>query len=295
VIVLWLLLSALVLIVSSAGGVPAFARGAALLLLLASGAAAFAAVNLAARTPGSGRPWPLIVPVGAPLVIAAWLCWQVMPAVRQAISPKAASGMAGLALLALSIAPWPLVRTRARARAAEMSRDAAANDSARVAQETADRIAVAARFDRLTTATPLWNWLEFLRADSTVRAAALEGIRTLPSRQHDAESRLAGHAWSVIYELPQLSLEATPAVCEGARQFLREAAGKFVAPGTDGPGRTLDFHRVDLYLPALQWLVAHDCDVEAERARIEAGVRSYPPSDERDRLLVALARARRAS
>ncbi|MBL8981605.1 MAG: hypothetical protein JNL26_05445 [Gemmatimonadetes bacterium] len=73
------------------------------------------------------------------------------------------------------------------------------------------------------------------------------------------------------------------------RRFVREAAARFEPREVGSVGRTLGYHRVDLYLPALDWLVTRGCDLRAEVAAIEAGLRTYEPSAERDRYLATIA------
>lgn len=296
VIALWILMALLLLLSARAGEMPSMARVGALLLIPATGAAAFVAIELAARVPGVGRPWPLVVPAIAPVTIIAFALWVALPRWREAVTPSTACLMAGVTLTLLAIAPWPAYRRDRAAHRAQMASTNDAHRDQREAEATAAQRATRQRFEQLREQAVqrapdarLWRFMEFLKTDSITRAEAIATISTLPTRQADAEEMLQRSAWTVIYELPNLSLEPTPALCAGVRRFAREAAAKFAPRGDGGVGRTLGYHRVDLYLPALDWMVTRGCDLRAEVAVIEAGLRAFEPSPERDGYLATIA------
>jgi len=297
VIALWVLMALLLVLSAFAGRMPAVAQMGALLLLPASGAAAFAAIEVAARMPGAGRPWPLIVPAFAPAIIIGFALWVAIPMWRAAVSPAIASTMAGVTLSLLAVAPWPSFRRDHAARAEHLARMNTAYRERRASEATAAQLVTRQRLEQLvqqlaeqpTPNARLWAFMEFLDADRVTRAEAIEAIGTLPTRQADAEELLDANAWKVLYELPNLSLVASPAICANARRFVRQAADKFDDRTDAGPGRTLGYHRVDLYLPSLDWLVSRGCDLRAEMAGIEAGLRAFEPSTERDGYLATIA------
>jgi len=293
VIVLWLLLAILAFIAATGGEMPSIAKGLALVLVPASGAAAFVAIDLAASSAGTGPQWPLVIPTAGPLVIMAYAVWATVPAIRSAIPPNVAGAIAGGTLLVLSIAPWPLVKARGKEESERSARNAAAYEVERTRDEGEARQEALARYEKLTPASPLWLWMEFLEGDSALRSSAIGRIGAVPSRQADAEQMLGRGVRDLMYHLPYLSLTATPALCEGARGIARAASARFVPPREGELGYTLEWHRVDLYLPSLEWLVENGCQLDAEIAAIEAGVRAYPDSPQRTSYLASLASLRR--
>lgn len=291
VIALWLTLALLLIVVHRGGPQPSWARSLLLLLVPASGAAAFVALLVSVGPAGAVRTWALAIPVIAPLVMLGYAAWAVIPTAQALVPPTLAATIVTSLLVLLSVAPWPLYRAHSVDRARHSARMAAAMDSARAAEAASTRASREQRLAQLTPASPLWEWMEFLDGDSAMRAAAMRGIRTVSSRQDDVEQLLAKRAWNVIYELPQVSVSATPAVCAGANAFLAHAAAKFSAPETGALGKTLAYHQVDRYLPTVQWLYSQGCALDV--SGVEAGVRGYPASPERDAILRGLAPVQR--
>ncbi|MBP6773254.1 MAG: hypothetical protein KA154_09675 [Gemmatimonadaceae bacterium] len=294
VIALWLTLALLLIVVHRGGPQPSWARSLLLLLVPASGAAAFVALLVSVGPAGAVRTWPLAIPVVAPLIMLGYAAWAVIPAAQAALPPTLAATIVTGVLGVLTVAPWPLYRAQSVDRARHSARMVAAMDSARSADAASTRASQEQRLSQLTPASPLWEWMEFLDGDSAVRAAAMRGIRTVSTRQADVEQLLAKRAWNVIYELPHLSIAATPAVCAGVNVFLAQAAAKFSAPEPGAPGalgRTLAYHQVDRYVPTVQWLHSQGCALDV--SGVVAGVRGYPASPERDAILRGLAPVQR--
>jgi hypothetical protein len=291
-IVLWILLAALLVIASLRGAMPRWAPLAAVVLLPASGAAALAAAQLLADPFYTAR-WPIIIPALAPLAIIAYALWVYLPSIHKAVPATAASWAVWSMVMLLSLAPWPAVAYRKRHGETDRARAEAARkaDEPRRIEEERQRNLEA--FHQLTSESELEQWLEFRAPGNELREQALEGIRRLPRRQADAELMIARRLDYFWDDVPNLDLVASPAICEGARAFLRERVTD-IRPlhPSDPPSFAFMVERVEPYLPTMQWLVDHHCDCDAELAALEATVRVYPDSPERGRFLSALTRIR---
>lgn len=287
---LWVLLAGLLVMAAVRGDMPGWSKVAAVILVPASGVAALGAIHLMS---GYSSPrWPAVVPIFVPALIIAFALWATVPSVRAAMSPSMAGGIAWGTILILSIAPWPAAAAGSREVAARRS-DMEAQEAITEAKESeAKRQQNLATFQKLTPNSPLWEWMPFTFDNNELRDTALAGARHLASRQADAEALLEQGHWFPLVEMRNLDLDATPRFCALARQHLEKEARAWRTTVEHPPEYTVSAGQLEKYLPAMEWLAAHHCDLGSALAEIQSTVRIYPTSPERERFLDTLARLR---
>jgi len=235
----WILLAIVLLVAGFGAKMPTWANISAFILVPGSCAASLATVQLFAENEHAGQ-WLFIVPILLPPLIAGYALWAFVPRLRAAVSSNIAGGVVWCAVAVLSALPWPLIIQHSLARdeeRKEVSRVTEIEQAQRIAQEHEEW---SARFKMLPPDAPLWQWREFTEHGEELRQMALEGIRRLARRQTDAEILLdKGYDFPML-ELPGLGLEATSALCENARKFLREHVKRISPPV---PGRPYDWER----------------------------------------------------
>ena len=282
---LWIVLAAMVVIGGINGRMPAWGGIAASILVPASAVASVIAIEFIKYRTG----WQLLVPALIPPLIAAYAFWARLPQLHQVLPPA----LTGIALwggvLALTLAPMPDYVGQKIA-TARLQAAAKVENDAKAAAEEARRRDNLARFQQLTDASPLWEWAAFLGKDSELDKDAVAGARKLSHRQADAEAALQRGMGFPLVEYVRLDLQVTPGLCEGARDFLQQAATSHPSPGGD-PYAAYDVIHQNFspYLEAIEWLTAQDCDIEDAVARIAATAAAYPPSSSRDGFLGVLA------
>jgi hypothetical protein len=287
---LWALLAVILIIAGIRGGMSARSIVCAVILLPGSCVAAFAAIEI--LKDASGSRWTILVPALAPPLLLAYAAWLYLPAARAMVSPQLTDGFTWGMLLLLAAAPWP--KTLQDCHEARIATAEASSDwEVQRAQEIEDkREKLRAHFERLGPASPLWEWVDVVASDSEMRKQAWEGIRKLTRRQADAEIML-DRGWSFpMLELPNLALESTAGLCERARSFLRQRAEALHGP--EPPPYTVVAPRIEIYLPAMRWLVENHCNCASELRAVEDAVGAYPDSPERRKFLEEMARLRAA-
>jgi hypothetical protein len=213
----------------------------------------------------------------------AYAVWVWVPTVHAAVSERVAGAVAGGAILLLSVAPWPRVIANANAR-----------EKARGQLSRAEQREQQAAFDKLSAESPLSEWQPFIEEGNPLRDRALEAIRGAPRRQADAEAMIAEGYSSPMLELPNLALQPTPALCRNAGVFLQHEADFFRANNATPTPFLVAGTRIRRYLPAMEWLVSHRCDIGESLAAIEAALRDFPEvtSPEHAHFLAAIVRLR---
>lgn len=286
---LWVLLAALLISIGVRGLIPRAGVLAAVILVPASGAAAVAAFNLL-RERAAPSGWPIIIPALVPALIFVYVLWASLPGIRAMLPDPIATGIVWGAALILAMAPWPLVNARSRAGEEQRARVEAEGRAEEARQREAAERENREKFEKLTPESPLWEWMLLTVGDNEYRDRALEGARHLKRRQGDAEEMLAnGHDFP-LRELPRLDLEVTPKFCELSRAFLIRHAEAWRTTVPNPPAFAVRAESIERYLPAMEWLQGHGCDLAAQVAALEVTVRGYPEAADRDRFLAALAR-----
>jgi hypothetical protein len=282
---LWALLAVILIIAGIRGAMSARSIVCAVILLPGSCVATFAAIET--LKDASGSRWAIVVPALAPPLLLAYAAWLYLPAARAMVSPQLADGFTWGVLLLLAAAPWPkILQDRHEARIA--TAEASSEWKFQRAQEIEDKHEkLRAHFERLGPDSPLWEWVDLV-ASGEMREHALAGIRKLTRRQADVEMML-DRGWSFpMLELPNLALESTAGLCERARSFLRQRAEALHDP--EPPPYTVVAPRIEIYLPAMRWLVENHCNCASELRAVEDAVGAYPDSPERQKFLEEMAR-----
>ncbi len=259
IIVLWILLSAIVLIAFLKGAMPAPAAAVALILVPASGLVVFNVLELLMRPSQPPGLWPLIIPASIPPLVVAYSFWALLPPVRAAI-PARLAGIAAwglVAALCLAIVPFDKVRNAADDR-----------DAAILAKYEAD-------LAKLPADAPLWDWVPFFNTRNATRLDdMLKHIATLDRRQADAELMLERGDFPLSF-LGRLDLTPTPVLCDRARALLRKRLAPLVlAVPESKPFSDIAFEVSDA-LAAMKWLIGYDCDATAEVQAWETMVKGY--------------------
>ena len=154
-----------------------------------------------------------------------------------------------------------------------------------------------AHFAMLSPRSHLKAWLNFAE-DKSLRDQALAGARLLDHRNDDAVDLLNGSeyvAWDLLIYLPDLDLDATPALCDAALREVHRELANIYRPGDDNPLPYRDLlTRMGTGRPlrALLWLGQHGCDTGTELPAAENLVRAYQDSPERAAMLATLGSVR---
>jgi hypothetical protein len=245
---------------------------------------------LEGRTDLSAK-WPILVLVFVPSLLMFYAGWSFFPTWRSLVPPRGANIGIWSAILLLSLLPWPALRHRATS-------NANARASFELQEQRKKELARAenlASFQKLTPASPLQNWLEFVTNGNELRESAFAGIRRLARRQADAEALIGQGEDLPMMELRHLDLEITPRFCAIAVEFLRKDAESFRPTPASAARYDRASFRMERHLLTMQWLAANRCDCAAAVSAYETTALLYDASPERARFLTALAQLRRAT
>ena len=287
----WLWLGGLLLMASAGGAMPASAHLAALLLYPASAAGAAAAIYL---VQDPKQWWPVIVPALIPPITAGYVFALHRPELRALFAGRGSFAVGGVILL-LSLAPWPsLFQTLARKSEQRAEHERAQQqwdieEKARVRAENLLKLAA------MSPDEPVMNWYGLLEDEGGVRAEAFEKLRHVPRRQADIEDMLSWGVPKAMMLLPDLDLAPTPQLCASAHAFLRKRVRDSAQGPTDEPAPYTSEGYVTESIAGIRWLISHGCDCDLSLAAIDAMVRTYKDSPERQKVLASLAELRRKS
>jgi hypothetical protein len=223
--------------------------------------------------------------------MAAYAIWAFFPALRAAIPAVVAGLILWGALLGLTILPWPSATKRWResgARLAQIDSDARAKE--KTAQEAA-RQENLSKLQAMAPDTPLRDWLEFTDPKKGVREEAFAAIRNLSRRQQDAEEMASRGVTGPLIELPNLGLEASPALVKAHKGHLNWLIGDIKRPDASSVSYSWISREVNEYLPSIQWMAERHCGCSEEVASLKAEVQSYKSSLGKAECLVALDKA----
>jgi hypothetical protein len=149
------------------------------------------------------------------------------------------------------------------------------------------------KFSLLTPRAHLKAWLSFASYPD-LHDQALAGARSLDHRTADAVEMLGDEfgAFTVLDYLPELDLDATPALCAAAVAVLHHDIMQVYRPPADDPRSFQEFLeriRAERTVPALVWLAKHGCDVDEELSAVESVALAYQDAPERAQMLAELA------
>jgi hypothetical protein len=154
------------------------------------------------------------------------------------------------------------------------------------------------KFSMLNDKAHLKAWLSFADRDG-LRLQAIAGARNLDHRNADAIELLGSNsdfeAWTVLEYLPELDLEATPALCSAALAQVNRELKNVYRPTADNPlpySEMLERMGTGEPLPALIWLAQHGCPATDALNEATALVQTYQDSQERGAMLATLGELR---
>jgi hypothetical protein len=289
-LLVWGLLAALLIMAGVKGEMPTWAAFVAFILHPASFAAVIAATGLMEKGQAA-KPWVMVVPAAAPLLMAAYASWAFFPALRAAIPAVAAGSMAWGVVLVLTILPWPSATQQWRengARLAQIDLEARAAEKARVEAARQENLV---KLQAMDPDTPLWRWLEFTDPKKGVREEAFAAIRNVGRRQADAEEMASRGMTGPLLDLPNLGLEATPVLVKAHKEHLLWLVRDVKRPDAASVSYSWIAREVDEYLPSIQWMAERHCGCSGEVAALEEAVRSYRTSPGKADCLEALDKA----
>jgi hypothetical protein len=246
-IALWVVLAILALLCLAKGQVPTWASLAAVLLVPGSGVAAIAAFELLSQPELPPYLWPLAALAAPPPLIVAFCLWAVTPPLRAWLPANAVSVAVWGAVAALSVSIAPMQAMRA----AVLQKQAGA-----LAAWRAEVVATPAD-------APLWQWTSLLGRGFYAEDDVIAKIRDLDRRQGDAETMLKRGDFPLAY-LSRFALDATPAVCEGARAELQSKVAPLIAAKPQARPYADVADKVDAAVAAMSWLVGYGCPMDAE-------------------------------
>jgi hypothetical protein len=157
------------------------------------------------------------------------------------------------------------------------------------------------KFSMLSPKANLHAWLNFADSPGGVgkgpdAAEVLAGARKLDHRTADAVAWLSDpysktDRFLLLHFLPELDLDAAPALCAAALAAVREDIAQAYRPTADNPLPYRELpERLGAGQPleALKWLAAHGCDADADLDAAMFLARGYDDSPDRAALLDAL-------
>ena len=292
VIALFVLLGIVVILAAVRGSMPVWMRLAAIVLIPASGAATVAAIEVLSQQTEWPVRWPLVVPILAPAAVIALALWASVQALRGAASAGVVGATLFGLLAILSLAPWPLLRERARIRRAGPGELQAIRAASRAKWGNRERDAERAQLESIEAESSLYAWLPFAEPGSPLRDRALTAIQRLPERQREAEEMVRAGNVAALREVPNLGVEATPALCEAAREAVTYHARQ-VEPDQGSPAYPPAARDVEFYMPTVEWLIARGCDLDGALTALDSAARAFAEAPERQRFIERLAGLRR--
>jgi hypothetical protein len=278
VLVAWIALAALLLIAGSRGALPGPIGVAIWVAHLASLGASILAVFLLNRPE---LRWPLAGPVGAPLLIAAYVVWVC-------IAPRVTPGIpdwsicAAILILSLPAVPSALQMIGE----GDGSIDATPGpklDAWMAKQREARRVRELDELGKIDDDTTLSELQSHVQPDSPVLKEALEAMRKLPNRQAEAVQLLRGKSSFILHFLGDIDVEPTPELCEAARSYLREPA----KPYREDPPEYVLYSALTEGVASIRWISEH-CDCDAELAELEKTARASSSSPEAGKFIEAV-------
>jgi hypothetical protein len=281
----WLWVAGLLLIAGTRDLLPGWTNLAAVVLGPLSAAAVGAAYFLLSDP---HTRWPVVIPVVAPVLLGGYVFALMVPSVRPALSTPGAGRTLWLMVLVVALAPWPALVTQIRGKVRERAASASAMAEWKASERERKHAENREKLKAMPAGAPLTDWYPLLDAESGVRTEAIEALRHDPGRQAQIEEMLGYGIPIAMILLPDLDLQATPALCQAAATYiLKSAKGSHLRKRDDPRPYTAE---VSLHesLPGIRWLMAHGCNCDEGIAALEASARTYLDSPDRQKLLADL-------
>lgn len=278
VLAVWIALAALLLIAGSIGALPGPISAAIWVAHLVSLGGSLLAVFLLNKPE---LRWPLACPVGAPLLIAAYVVWV-------SVAPRATPGIpdwsicAAILILSLPAVP-PALQMIAQGDGSIDATPGPKLDAWMAKQREARRVRELDELSKIDEDTTLSELESHVRPDSPVLQEALEAMRKLPNRQAEAVQLLRDKSSFILHFLGDIDVEPTPELCEAARYYLREQA----KPYRQDPPEYVLYSALTEGVASIRWISEH-CDCDAELAEVEKTARASSGNPEAERFIAAV-------
>jgi hypothetical protein len=153
------------------------------------------------------------------------------------------------------------------------------------------------QFDHMLPDAPLMAWVNVAEVP-VLHERALANARRLADRTEQAAALLHQSpdiAVLLLKDLPNLDLNATPALCGAALPVVYDKLTSIERPAENDPRSysvLLQQMGGDAPLTALQWLASHGCDANSALDEAQRLVRAFQDSPERAAMLAKLAQSR---
>lgn len=286
----WGLVAVLLVVAGARGELAGWVRLAAVVLVPLTGAVSVGILQLL-KDPGVPR-WAIVVPALGGALLLAYTALALFPSLRSRAAGLPVDTVVWGALLVLGLAPWPFLAQARRAAATRRMELADASAHAGAAAQAALDAENERRLAALGDSAPALDLLAFTQGGNPLREETLARLRRRPALAAELEALVAAGNDVAVLELHQLAPPVTPSLCAAVTEYLARDAAAY-RPGTPGPvsyGQVA--WRVERHLPALGFLHAQGCRLDAALAAYEAAVATFPPSAEGDRFRARLAALR---
>lgn len=281
---LWLLLGILLLIGWLRGGMPDWSVITAAALWPLSAVSAGIALDFIEHDSSY-----IVVPALLPPALASYAMWARLTRLHRLLQPLPTSIVAWIIVGLIAAVPLPRYVIEQHARHVIAAQEAAEAERQAAIEAEKQRLNLE-RFEKLTAASPLWDYAVFFAKDNPLNDRAIAAARALPHRQADAEEALRRDIGFPLVEYSRLDLSATPTFCTAADDFLSRDAAAHRAPDAEAEytdAAAQPYTEPD-DLAVIEWLTAH-CDVDKAVRQIRDSVGSYKQTDSRDAYLAVLA------
>jgi hypothetical protein len=283
---LWIVLGILLRLGATRGDMPRAWGGAAVVIFPLAAFAAWLGAATWFDVPGG---WSILVPALLPPLIAAYSLFVRLSALSRRVPPPRAASVGLGAIALVSAAALPLLYldhaqfpAHAEQRRQDMEAEWTRLDARRTAEAAQRERDEAAKYQTLTTASPLADYLHYLHYVGTGTEQAslyqrvLDDARHVTRREADAVGMLDTGQIDHLQELWELDLATTPKFCASLdRALVKVAASDEVYDWTVG-------ERLELQLPNLKFFAAAHCDLDAGLAAGEARVRKITEQNRGD-------------
>jgi hypothetical protein len=282
---IWLGLGGLLLVAGGQDVLPGWVRTAALILWPASAAAAFASLYLASD---AVLRWPVLIPIAIPPLIAGYVAVLYQPSLAAVFGASAGSGVLWGVILALSLTIWPAVSRHLQeklSRGVELGRAFAEREASEKEHRRSESLA---KLNDMSPDAHLTQWYSLLDPENGVRDAAIAALKKVERRQGDVEEGLSYGIPAIMRLVPELDLNPTPQLCATAHTYLEKTAQAMRLQNRE-PYPYDDQAYIDGSFAGIRWFIAHGCNCDEGITAVEAAVRTYLDSPERQKVLGALA------
>jgi len=257
----WLLVGGLLVVAATRADMPAAVGIACWVLHPLSGLLAL--VGIAVAYDVEWR-WAVAIPAVAPLLIAGYAVWLLAGR-----GPGATLGWgmwAAVMALGLAVIPAAIGFQRVHMPHSDAVEDKPGPelDAFQARELERRRQRGLEQLRQVDEDTQLVELESLVRDDSPVRKEALEAMRKMPNKQPEVEKALTyEYAW-ILRLLPDLEAEATPGLCQAARQYLLACVRDRRNADRSGPSDSMGL-TLEQGIRGVEWIARHcECGKELD-------------------------------